>query len=157
MKNNNDIKVCEDGFVWKVLPKNEAMVLWNAGVFPLYCLYSDDSEGQIDSEEELKEAIFKGIPIGIEVGYLPKGWMPSQYIANLQELSTEGIEMVTEIADISRDEAFKLIQEWAQEFTQIEQNYNSNKTSMSYYDLIDEFLDQKRTLLMKEKEIWKRK
>lgn len=67
----SDIKITkEDGFVWKVLMTREAIAIWKTGIFSLYRLYENDSEGEIESEEELYEAINKGISIGLEVGFI---------------------------------------------------------------------------------------
>lgn len=66
------IKICSDGFVWLVVSHEQARKLYKADVISLFTLYSDDSEAMIESEEKLKEAVGKGLRIGIEVGFIPK-------------------------------------------------------------------------------------
>lgn len=65
-----NLKVCSDGFVWLVIIPEEAQKLWNADVFSLYVLYSDESEAMIESETELEDYLDKGLQIAIEVGFL---------------------------------------------------------------------------------------
>lgn len=65
--------VYSDGSVWKVIHPKQAMQVWKSNAFEMFRLYIDDeAEGQIESEEEVQEAIDKNIPIGIEVGCLTK-------------------------------------------------------------------------------------
>jgi hypothetical protein len=59
----------EDGFVWLLVPAENARKLWKADVFALYRLYADDSESLIESEAELESTIKGGYQIGIEVGF----------------------------------------------------------------------------------------
>lgn len=58
----------EDGFVWLLVPAENARKLWEADVFALYRLYADDSESLIESEADLESTIEGGYQIGIEVG-----------------------------------------------------------------------------------------
>lgn len=69
-KENRDAKLCRDGFVWKIVTPDKARDIWKAGLFELYKLYPDNSEGLIEREVELEEAISQGIDIGIEVGFI---------------------------------------------------------------------------------------
>ena len=69
-KRNRDAKLCRDGFVWKIVTPDKARDIWKAGLFELYKLYPDNSEGLIEREVELEEAISQGIDIGIEVGFI---------------------------------------------------------------------------------------
>lgn len=72
-ESKNGMKITEkDGFVWKVLAGQEAIAIWETGVFPLYRLYDNDSECEIESDAELYDAIAKGIPIGLEVGFIKR-------------------------------------------------------------------------------------
>lgn len=63
-------KTNADGFVWLVVDNEQARKLYKADVISLYTLYNDDSEAMIEGEEGLEETIRKGLPIGIEVGFL---------------------------------------------------------------------------------------
>lgn len=70
------MKVTRDGFVWlTVESEKEALKIWNSGIFTMFRLYDNDAEGEIESGEEVMEAIEKGIPIGIEVGGLDDDWV----------------------------------------------------------------------------------
>lgn len=63
-------KTNADGFVWLVVDHEQARKLYKADAISLYTLYNDDSEAMIEGEEGLEETIRKGLPIGIEVGFL---------------------------------------------------------------------------------------
>lgn len=66
-----EIKITrDDGFVWLLVPADKAFALWEAGVFPLYRLYADDSESLIESDEDMRAALEDGCRIGIEVGFI---------------------------------------------------------------------------------------
>lgn len=69
-KESRGVKLCRDGFVWKIVAPDKARDVWKAGLFELYRLYSDNSEGLIETEVELEEAISQGVDIGIEVGFI---------------------------------------------------------------------------------------
>lgn len=58
------MKRMDDGFVWKILTKEEARVLY--GTMEVYKLYDDGSEGLVESEEEIES---HGGQFGIEVGF----------------------------------------------------------------------------------------
>ena len=62
------------------------------------------------------------------------------YIHNLQEISSQAISRLTDVKDCSREEAFGIIREWAKEFTE---KYEGYKFDGDYYDLIDEFIENK--------------
>lgn len=69
----NQLKITQkDSFVWKILNQQEAIAIWGTGLFSLYRLYDNDSEGEIESDIELYDAIAKGIPIGLEVGFIKR-------------------------------------------------------------------------------------
>lgn len=63
-------KTCADGFVWLLADPDQARRLWKIKVFSLYRLYTDDSEAEIESDEDLEETIERGYQIGIEVGFI---------------------------------------------------------------------------------------
>lgn len=60
-------KTTKDGFVWLVLTVNEAMKLYDANDIPVYRLYDDDSEGLVDTEDDIMN--HAGM-FGIEVGFI---------------------------------------------------------------------------------------
>lgn len=70
VKQGDGIKITHDGFVWKVLTKEEAQSFWRSNCVSLYKLYDDDTEGEIESKEELNEAINASMQIGIEVEFI---------------------------------------------------------------------------------------
>lgn len=63
-------KVLADGFVWLIISNEQARQLWKTEAFTLYTLYDDDSEGMIETEEDLENSIRRASPIGIEVCFL---------------------------------------------------------------------------------------
>ena len=62
------IKVTKDNFVWKIVT-HKAKKIWDSNLYELYILYDDDSEGLIESKEDLNLALKTGEDIGIEVGH----------------------------------------------------------------------------------------
>lgn len=64
------VKITEDGFVWKVLTKNEAKAVLDSGCFSLYALYEDDTEREITTYEELDTHLRHGEYVGMEVGFI---------------------------------------------------------------------------------------
>lgn len=66
----NQIKVV-DGFVW-LLVTDKAKQLFDTGLFELYVLYDDGSEGLVLKPETIDRARECGLEIGIEVGWLPE-------------------------------------------------------------------------------------
>lgn len=59
--------ITKNRFVWKVVT-NEARKLWKARIFPLYIIYSDDTEFMIEDQTTLELALEGNLTIGIEVG-----------------------------------------------------------------------------------------
>lgn len=55
----------DDRFVWHVLNKGEALHYMRIGI-PVYKLYDDDSEGLVESEDQLNDNDM----FGVEVGFL---------------------------------------------------------------------------------------
>lgn len=64
------IKIAQGGFVFLTVDSETAVKIWTVDLFGLYILYPDDSEGLIESEEDLEVAVDKGELIGIEVGFI---------------------------------------------------------------------------------------
>ena len=67
-----NMKITKDGFVWKVINKEQALRIWNANIkaLELYVLHSDDAESLIESDEQFFDAIENKLYIGIEVGQI---------------------------------------------------------------------------------------
>ena len=59
-----------NNFVWLIVT-DKAKEILNSGLFELYELYDDGSEGLILEYETLTKALENGAVIGIEVGHLP--------------------------------------------------------------------------------------
>ena len=66
--NNEIMKITKDGFIWKVLSKQQAKTLWYTDTHELYVLHSCDSESLIESQKQFDDAIENDLYIGIEVG-----------------------------------------------------------------------------------------
>lgn len=64
------MKITKDGFVWLTVNADKATEIWQKEVFNLFILYDDDSEGLIENEVQLANAIACGMQIGIEVGQI---------------------------------------------------------------------------------------
>lgn len=144
--NRKTIKVNKDGFVWRIVSKKEAQFIWEHQLMELYILYDDDSEGLIESKDALEQALQDGI-VGIEVGHLTGS--ESDYLLNLQEISTQTALRITDLLDCSRQEAFKIIQDWTSEFGDIYGPYQYTENN-DYYDLLDHFIEEKLGLLAKK-------
>lgn len=63
-----EIKII-DGFVWFVVT-NKAKEVFNSGLFELFVVYDDGSEGLIEDYESLNKALEKGRTIAIEGGFI---------------------------------------------------------------------------------------
>ena len=63
-----DIRII-DGFVWLIVT-HKAKEVFSSGVFELFVLYEDKSEGLVHDYDRLREALECGLDIGIEVGYI---------------------------------------------------------------------------------------
>ncbi len=63
------IKVTKDNFVFKIIT-HKAKEILASGLFELYVLYDDDTEGLIEDLEDLNLALKEGRDIGIEVGQI---------------------------------------------------------------------------------------
>lgn len=144
--NRKTIKVNKDGFVWRIVSKKEAQFIWEHQLMELYILYNDDSEGLIESKDALEQAL-QDWCVGIEVGHLTGS--ESDYLMNLQEISTQTVLRITNLLDCSRQEAFKIIQDWTSEFGDIYGPYQYTENN-NYYDLLDHFIEEKLGLLAKK-------
>lgn len=138
------MKVNQDGFVWRILSTEEARFIWEHQLMELYVLYTDESEGLIETKDELEQALQDWL-VGIEVGHLTGS--ESDYLMNLQEISTQTVLRITNLLDCSRQEAFKIIQDWTSEFGNRLYKYTENN---DYYDLLDHFIEEKLGLLAKK-------
>jgi hypothetical protein len=58
-----------DGFVWFIVT-DKAKELFHTGLFELFAVYPDGSEGLLDNYELLSAALEKGLEVGIEGGYI---------------------------------------------------------------------------------------
>lgn len=123
--------------------KKEAYFIWEHQLMELYILYDDDSEGLIESKDALEQALQDGI-VGIEVGHLTGS--ESDYLLNLQEISTQTVLRITDLLDCSRQEAFKIIQDWTSEFGDIYGPYQYTENN-DYYELLDHFIEEKFDVL----------
>jgi len=63
------IKVTKDNFVFKIVT-HKAKEILASGIFELYVLYDDGTEGLIEDLEDLNLALKEDRDIGIEVGQL---------------------------------------------------------------------------------------
>lgn len=139
----DDLIVFSDGFVWKRLSRKAAEALWNSVIsheLELYWVRTDDeSEAAIERFNDIESAFKCGDYVCIEAGKLPYN-MAFGYIRNLQEISSQIISRLTDAKDYSRDVAFAIIREWTKEFTERYENYGFDG---DYYDLVDEFIDNK--------------
>lgn len=140
------MKVNQDGFVWRILSTEEARFIWEHQLMELYVLYDDDSEGLIESKDALEQAL-QDWCVGIEVGHLTGS--ESDYLMNLQEISTQTVLRITNLLDCSRQEVFKIIQDWTSEFGDIYGPYQYTENN-NYYDLLDHFIEEKLKLLAKK-------
>ena len=65
------MKITKNGFIWKIVTE-EAKMIWNNDLYPLYVLYPDDTEALIEDENTFLDLIAKEFEIGIEVGQITK-------------------------------------------------------------------------------------
>lgn len=80
------MKITQDGFVWKAISAKAAELLFSAGEEEIYILYDDDSEGLVETDEQLKEATERGCRFGVEVGWLPNAIStpdPAEFVKQL--------------------------------------------------------------------------
>lgn len=70
LQNDENIRIGEDGFIWKIINPELAKKLFLSDLVDLYSLYPDDSDSLITSFSELVKAIDNDLRIGLEVGKL---------------------------------------------------------------------------------------
>lgn len=58
--------------MWLTVNSDKATEIWQKEVFNLFILYHEGSEGLIESEAQLANAIACGMQTGIEVGQIEK-------------------------------------------------------------------------------------
>ena len=58
-----------DGFLWGDVT-DKAIEIWDANIFPLYALHSDNTESLIETKSELIEMWTLGVRIVFEIGYV---------------------------------------------------------------------------------------
>lgn len=58
-----------DGFIWMIVT-DKAIQVHTSGLFELYVLYEDGSESLVESNQQIRDAVSKGLDIGIEVGFV---------------------------------------------------------------------------------------
>ena len=68
--NKNQIKIGEDGFVWKLVDRAKAREVLNTGIFQLFGLCDDDSDFEINTTEAMEHHLDCGGQVGIEVGFI---------------------------------------------------------------------------------------
>ncbi len=62
-------KTDKGSFIWKVVNKPQAMMIFDNNIFNLYELREDDSESLIDTKEMFDNLMYDAV-LAIEVGYL---------------------------------------------------------------------------------------
>lgn len=65
------MKITKNGFIWKIVTE-EAKMIWNNGLYPLYVLYPDDTEALIEDENTFLDLLAKEFEIGIKVEQITK-------------------------------------------------------------------------------------
>lgn len=57
------------GFIWKVLTRDEAILIWKHKIFPIYIVRAEDEEEElIEDYDRLSYALSMNLPICIEAG-----------------------------------------------------------------------------------------
>ena len=59
----------EDNYIWEIINNKQAMEIFASDKEEIFILYDDDSEGLVESEEELMKAIERGCTFGIGLGF----------------------------------------------------------------------------------------
>ena len=68
-KKMEQIKIDSDKFAWLIIDKETAEFIFENEMKAIYVLYNDESEGMVESVEEIREA--EGL-LGIELGFVRK-------------------------------------------------------------------------------------
>lgn len=70
---NRRIKITkEDNYVWEIINYKKAMEIFASDKEEIFILYDDDTEGLVESEEELMKAIERGCTLGIGLGFVSR-------------------------------------------------------------------------------------
>lgn len=59
----------EDNYIWEIINYKQAMEIFASDKEEIFILYDDDSEGLVETEEELMKAIERGCTLGIGLGF----------------------------------------------------------------------------------------
>lgn len=78
-----------DGFSYVIVSKEIAKILWYSKEVELYKVYTDDSEALIENINELKDAIERGIEVGVPVGRIIA--KDVKYLPVLKEIITQRV------------------------------------------------------------------
>ena len=78
-----------DGFAYVIVSKEIAKILWYSNEVELYKVYTDDSDALIENIDELKDAIARGVMIGISVGRVIE--KDTRYLHLLKEIVTQRV------------------------------------------------------------------
>ena len=78
-----------DGFAYVIVSKEIARILWYSNEVELYKVYTDDSEALIEDIDDLKDAIARGVMIGISVGRVIE--KDVRYLHALKEIVTQRV------------------------------------------------------------------
>lgn len=62
----------EDKYVWEIISDEQARKIFASGEEEVFILYDDDSEGLVESEEELEKAIMRDCIFGIGLGFVSR-------------------------------------------------------------------------------------
>lgn len=76
-----------NGFVFKLLSKEQALVLFELKNFELYVLHEDGTESLISNRRCLREAFEIGCQVGIEVGNVNNHFYKEKLVEHLNNLS----------------------------------------------------------------------
>lgn len=70
---NRRIKITkEDNYVWEIINYKKAMEIFASDKEDIFILYDDDTEGLVNSEDELMKAIERGCTLGIGLGFVSR-------------------------------------------------------------------------------------
>lgn len=78
-----------DGFAYVIVSKEIARILWYSNEVELYKVYTDDSDALIENIDDLKDAIARGVMIGISVGRVIE--KDVRYLHALKEIVTQRV------------------------------------------------------------------
>ena len=125
-----------DGFSYVIVSKEIAKILWYSKEVELYKVYTDDSEALIENINELKDAIERGIEVGVPVGRIIA--KDVKYLPVLKEIITQRV-----CKDDGLDET-----ELAKEI--LDGDLLLDEPIESYPDIIEKFLYEKYSEKRKE-------